>query len=221
MIRLLTDHWKYKVGSVALAGLLWLGTVEESELATTLLASVQYKNVPKDLEMSSDLPDKVHLEVSGPASKLSPAVLADTRILLDLGIVKRPGVRTFPIDQVNVVLPSGVVLERASPSQVRLSFEPRLSKMVKVKLRVRQQPTDGFEIVSQSISPPELAVVGPASRVQQIDSVETDSIDLDHLGNAAEVFTVHAYLADPQVRFAADGKVKIRVEVKKTATQEP
>src|SRR5262245_57932009 len=98
MIGLLTDNWRYKAGSVVLAGLLWLGLVEESELATSVLAPVQYRNVPKDLEMNSDVSDKVHLEIRGPASKLGPAVLADTRVLLDLSSVTRPGERTFPID---------------------------------------------------------------------------------------------------------------------------
>ncbi len=217
MIRLLTDNWKYKAGSVGLAGLLWLGVVEETELATSVLAPIQYRNGPKDLEMTSDVSDKVHLEIRGPASKLGPAVLADTRVLLDLANVKRPGERTFPLDRANVVLPSGVQLDRSLPAQVRLQFEPRLTKTVKVTARIKQKPGEGFEIASQQIDPPQLRIVGSLSRVERIESVETDSIDIDHLKDAAEVFTVHAYLADPQVRFAGDGKVGVRIEVKKIA----
>lgn len=219
MIRLITDNWKYKFGSVMLAGLLWLGVVEEKELATSVLAPVQYEHVPKDLEMNSDLSDKVHLEIRGPASKLGPAILADTRVLLDLSGVNRPGERTFPIDQDNVVLPSGVQLDRATPSQVRLVFEARLAKSVPVHVRIRERPHEGYEIAAQQIEPNELAIVGPESRVSRIESVETDPIDVDHLKDATEVFRVHAYLSDPQVRFAGDGKVQIRVTVKKTAAQ--
>jgi len=216
MIRLITSNWKYKFGSVALAGLLWLGLVEESELATSLLAPIQYRNVPKDLEMSSDVSDRVHLEVRGPASKLGPAVLADTRVLLDLGGVKRAGERTFPIDKGNVVLPSGVELDRASPALVRLHFEPRLTKVVPVRVRIRQRPEVGYEIGAQQLYPGRLEIVGPESRVARIESVETDSIDVDHLKDAGEMFHVHAYLADSQVRFVGDGKVDVRIEVKKS-----
>jgi YbbR domain-containing protein len=218
MIRILTDNWKYKLGSVTLAGLLWLGVVEESELITSVLAPIQYQNVPKDLEMNSDVSDKVHLEIKGPASKLGPAVLADTRVLLDLSAVNRPGERTFPIDRNTVVLPSGVELDRASPSQVRLHFESRLAKAVPVRVRIRQRPEEGYEIGSQQVEPAQLVVVGPESRVARIETVETDSIDIDHLKDATEVFRVHAYLSDPQVRFVGDGKVAIRIAVKKSAS---
>ena len=217
MMGLLTANWKYKLGSVSLAGLLWLGVVEETELATSVLAPIQYRNVPKDLEMTSDVSDRVRLDIRGPASKIGPAVLADTKVLLDLGGVKRPGERTFPIDRANVVLPSGVDLDRSSPSQVRLRFEPRLTKLVKVAVRIKPRTEQGFEISSQRAEPGELEITGPLSRVKQIDRVETDLIDIDHLKNASEVFTVHAYLADPQVRFAGNGKVSVRVEVRRAA----
>lgn len=217
MIRLITQNWRYKAGSVVLAGLLWLGVVEEPELATSVLVPIQYKNLPKDMEISSDVSDKVHLEVRGPASKLSPAMLADSSILLDLDGVKRAGDRTYPVDSATLVLPTGVQLDRAVPAQVRLHFERRLTKEVLVHVRIRQRPTPGFEIVAQVLEPSRLRVVGPESRVAGIESVETDPIDIEHLKDAAETFAVHAYLADPQLRFEGDGSVKVRIEVRKTA----
>ena len=214
MIGLLTANWKYKLGSVVLAGLLWLGVVEETELATSVLAPIQYRNVPKDLEMTSDVSDRVRLDIRGPASKIGPAVLSDTKVLLDLGGVKRPGERTFPIDRANAILPSGVELDRSSPSQVRLQFEARMTKLVKVAVRVKPRAEPGFEIASQRVEPAELEIVGPLGRVGNIERVETDLIDIDHLKGGSEVFTVHAYLADPQVRFAGNGRVTVRIEVK-------
>ena len=217
MIGLLTDNWKYKLGSVVLAGLLWLGVVEETELATSVLAPIQYRNVPKDLEMTSDVSDRVHLDIRGPSSKIGPDVLADTKVLLDLREVKRPGERTFPIDRANLVLPSGVDLDRSFPSQVRLQFESRLTKLVKVAVRVKKRADRDIEIASQRVQPADLEIVGPLSRVENIARVETDLIDIDHLKDGAETFTVHAYLADPRVRFAGDGKVSVRIEVKRVA----
>ena len=217
MIRLITHNWKYKAGSVVLAGLLWLGLVEEPELSTSVLAPIQYKNLPKDMEINSDVSDKVHLEVRGPSSKLSPAMLADSSVLLDLDGVKRAGDRTYPIDAATLVLPTGVQLERSVPAQVRLHFERRLYKEVPVLARIRQRPDQGFEVVAQVVEPSRLRVVGPESRVMRIERVETDPIDLDRLAGAVETFAVHAYLLDPQVRFEGDGSVKVRVEVRKTA----
>lgn len=218
MIGLITHNWRYKAGSVVLAGLLWLGVVEESELATSVLTPVQYKNVPKDMELSSDVTDKVHLELRGPASKLRPAALADSSVLLDLRGITQTGDRTFAINQEALVLPSGVRLDRAIPAQVRLHFERRMVKEVPVRSRFRHRPAAGYEIASEKIEPENLRVVGPASRVARVVSVDTDSIDVDHLKDATEVFQVHAYLSDPQVRFDGDGRVKVRIEVRKTGS---
>ncbi len=218
MIGLITHNWRYKAGSVVLAGSLWLGLVEESELATSVLVPVQYKNVPKEMELGSDVTDKVHLEVRGPSSKLSQSALADSSVLLDLRGVTQTGDRTFPIDEAALVLPSGVRLDRAIPAQVRLHFERRMVKEVPVRSRVRHRPPEGYEIASEKIEPENLRVVGPESRVAKVVSVDTDSIDVDHLKDATEVFQVHAYLSDPQVRFDGDGRVKVRIEVRKTGS---
>jgi YbbR domain-containing protein len=218
VIGLLTNNWKYKVGSVLLAGLLWLGVVEEPELATSVLVPVLYRNVPKDLEMSSDVSERVLLEVSGPASKLAPSILADARITLDLSDVKRAGDRTFPIERGTVALPSGVQLDRASPSQVRLAFEPRFSREVRVRVRIRKRPAEGYEIAAQDVQPARLQIVGPESHVDRIETVETDPIDVGHLKGGKEVFKVHAYLADPMVRFVGNGRVEATIEVRQATS---
>jgi YbbR domain-containing protein len=216
MIGLITQNWKYKLSSVGLASLLWLSVVEETELTTSLLVPLQFKNAPKEMEMSSDVSDKVHLDLRGPASKLRAAALADTSVLLDLGAVKRNGERTFPVDRAAIVLPSGVILDRAIPGQVRLRFENRAAKEVPVTVRIRTQPADGYEIVSQRVEPARLRIVGPESRVSRLESVETDSIDADDLKDTEEIFPVHAYPADTQVRIEGDGRVQVRIHVKKT-----
>lgn len=216
MIRLLTDNWKYKAGSVLLAGLLWLGVVEESELATSVLVPIQYRNIPKDLEMISDVTDKVHLEIRGPASKLSAAMFTDSSVLIDLRDVRAPGDRTFPIDPANLSLPAGVSLDRAVPAQVRLHFERRLTREVPVSVRLGPVP-QGYEVVSQKAEPAQLRIAGPETHVAAVEQVATDAIDVGELrdGNAGE-FRVQAYLADPQVRFEGAGSVKVRIQLKRS-----
>lgn len=215
MIRLITDNWKYKAGSVMLAGLLWLGVVEEGELATSVLVPIQYRNIPKDLEMISDVTDKVHLEIRGPASRLTASNLADASVLLDLGDVRRAGDRTFPIDSSTLVLPSGVQLDRAIPAQVRLHFERRLARQVPVVIRLGPLP-EGFEVASQTADPPSLRIVGPETHVGRIEEAATDAIDLSDLTSQqpGEV-QVNAYVSDPQVRFENDGRVKVRIQLRK------
>lgn len=210
MLRILTHRWPYKLFSVIAASVLWLLIVEEPEVGTSILVPVQYRNMPKDLEISSDVRDRIHVEVRGPASKLTPAGLDDASVVLDLGFVRSAGERTFPVKE-NMHIPMGVALDRAVPAQVRVRFEKRVTREVPVVVRIGKPPA-GYEIVSQQVSPGRLRLVGPESRVREVESVETDPVDLTET-NESEEFLVQTYVADPQVRVDGDGRVAVRVQL--------
>jgi YbbR domain-containing protein len=215
VLRLLTENWPYKLFSLVAAVALWTLLVEEPEIATSLLVPVQYQNMPKDLEISSDVRDRVHVEVRGPASKLTPGALNDAAVILDLGFVRQAGERTFPVGE-HLLLPAGVLLDRAVPAQVRLKFERRISRDVPVAVRAGQPP-HGFEVVSQEVIPSHIRLVGPESRVHEVESVETDPVDLSNTFDSEE-FVVQTYVSDPQLRVDGNGRVKVRIEVRRTGS---
>jgi YbbR domain-containing protein len=215
MLRLLTDDLQWKALSLLIAVALWLLVVGEPELVTTHSTPIFYKDLPRDLELASDPPDRVHLEIRGPASKLSPSSLAETAVFLDLSSVNGPGERTFTIHDSSINLPSGVSLERAVPSQLRLRFDRIASKQVEVRVRTAAPAPPGYHVVHQEVRPARLTVTGPAASLEQIESAQTDPIDLSKLAGRAE-FHVNAYVTDPQVRFDGSPQVTVTVTVEKT-----
>ena len=140
MRSLFTQNLGYKILSLVLAAGFWLVVVDEPEVTAALQAPLQFRNFPRDLELSSGTIDKVHLEVRGPSIKLTSASLGDVAVVVDLSGVRRPGERTFPITLANASLPSGLALDRAVPSLVRLRFDRRASKEVPVKVRLSAPP---------------------------------------------------------------------------------
>ena len=128
MIRLLTHNFGWKLLSLALAVALWYAVVGEPELATFLIVPIQYKNQPRDLEISSDVPERVHLEVRAPSGKLSPVNLSGAAVVLDLGSVRRAGEQTFTINEANTSLPPGVSFYRAVPSELRFQFDHQMPR---------------------------------------------------------------------------------------------
>jgi YbbR domain-containing protein len=216
MFRLLTDDLQWKALSLLIAVALWFLVVGEPELVTTHSTPIFYKDLPRDLEISSDPPDRVHIEIRGPANKLSPSSLAETAVFLDLSSVNGPGERTFTIHDSSINLPSGVTLERAVPSQLRLRFDRVASKQVEVRVRTGAQEPSGYRIVQEEVRPARLTITGPEGSLQQIDSAQTDPIDLSKVVGRAE-FHVHAYVTDPQVRFEGSPLVTVTVTVEKTA----
>ena len=212
-----TENWGWKLTSLALAYLLWLAVANDPVYVTTISAPVQYRNIPRELEMNTDIVDGVRLEIRGPANRLTPASMNGAAVIMDLSHVSRPGEHTFPIERGNAVLPPEVTLLRAMPAQVRLSFERRMGREVPVHLRIGKGPPEEYEIEKQELDPPAMRIVGPESRVREIHTVETDSIDLSSVVGTAE-FQVYSYLPDPQVRFEQNRRILVRVSVRRKPT---
>src|SRR5574341_1248763 len=124
-LRFLYENLGWKLLALGLAVTLWLAVVGGPGLATLISAPVEFRNFPADLEISSDTPEHVHLEVQGASAPLQSTSESRVAVVLDLAAVHRPGERTFSVDKNNVKLPPGVRLVRAIPAQLRLRFEQR------------------------------------------------------------------------------------------------
>lgn len=213
-VRFLTENVGWKLVALALALALWFAVVGDPGLATSVSAPIEYRNIPADLEISSEAAEEVHLEVQGPSPQLESNRLARMAVVLDLSSVHLPGERTFTVAQSNVRLPPGVRLVRAVPAQLRLRFERRISREVPVTVRFAGPPPEGYRILSHEVLPPTLRIVGPESRVNSVSSAETDPIDLNAVVGERE-FRVQTFVGDPQVRLESPPEVVVRVSMEK------
>jgi YbbR domain-containing protein len=209
----ITENLGLKLLSLLVAVLLWLATVGEPEMVTAQSVPVQYRNTPANLEISSQLTDTALVEMRGSSERLSGPTNAV--VILDLGDNVRPGERTYSILEEHVKLPPGITFLRAVPSQIRLRLEYRISREVPIVVRYSAPAPDGYKIGRQEVSPQLVRIVGPESRVNAIDKVQTDPIDLaprDEL----QTFRVHAFAGDPQVRIErSDLMVSVKVDLEK------
>lgn len=214
MKRLLLRNLGWKILSLALASLFWFLVAREPSLATSLNVPIQFKNMSDDLDISSEMPERVRLEVRGPSGRMTRDNLTETAVVLDLSTVSGAGERTFTFSDRNVRLPSGVNFYKAVPSQVTIRFERLMYKSVPIRARFATGPPDGYAIVSSDFSPRTVRIVGPESHVQPIDFVSTDPIDLSNVVGRAEML-VHINVGDPQVRLNPLTQVRFTVTLEK------
>jgi YbbR domain-containing protein len=208
MIRTITQNLGLKLFSLAVATVLWLFISGSRELTTAITVPVQYRNIPTHLEIGPQLVEEVRLIVRGPSPLLSRMANSPAPVVLDLNRISREGVTTFSIQRANVDLPAGVVLERAIPSQIQIRTEKREVKDVEV-IPVFENTPDGYRVESWSVTPSKLPLSGPKSRLDLIDSVRTDPIDLKAHAGEEEVMTT-AFAGNPQAHFLAPPQVKVR-----------
>ena len=214
MRRALTANLGWKLLSLGLAFVLWAVMGRQSEMAMNVSAPVQYRNIADDLDISSDIPEHVSLEVRGPADRLTPAYLANASVALDFAPLHSPGEYTFNIDARDTRLPLGITLARAVPSQIRVRFERSVTREVPVRARFFGTPPEGYRLELCRLHPQTVEVRGPESHVAPLDSVQTDPIDLTGVvGERAG--RVHTYLGDPQIQVVGHETVEYTVTMQK------
>lgn len=122
--RALTRNFGWKLGSLALAVLLWFAVVGEPELVTIQQVPVFYLNLSPALELNSEAPQGVKLQLRGPSGVLSRENLSGVSVLLDLAGSDTPGPKDVPIATAKITLPDGVTLVRAQPNRLQFRLDP-------------------------------------------------------------------------------------------------
>jgi len=126
--RLITRNFGWKLGSLALAVLLWFAIVGEPELVTIQSVPIFYMNLPPALELNNEAPAAVRLQLRGPSGALNGENLSGVTVLLDLSSADKPGEMMVPIATAKVTLPEGVTLVRAEPSRLKLRLDPAIEE---------------------------------------------------------------------------------------------
>jgi YbbR domain-containing protein len=209
--RLLFGNLGWKLAALAASCLLWILINGANDVTASVSVPVQYRNIPADLEIATDMAEQVHLVLHGPSPLLSRAANNPAPVVLDLSEAHAPGEKTFSITAANVRLPGGVTLEKAVPGQIRLRLERRLRKDVRVHVRMDHIPA-GMQAVVEEIAPPLLTITGPENQVRTVDVVEADPIDVQALDESGRKRTV-AYTSNPRVSFTSAPEVWVRISL--------
>ncbi|HEY3836130.1 MAG TPA: CdaR family protein [Bryobacteraceae bacterium] len=204
----------WKLLSLALAAIVWIAIHHEPIIFSVIAAPVQFKNAPRDLEISSEIVESVDMEVRGPAQLLRNLGERRLAVVLDFTSVREAGERTFTVERQTTNLPRGVELVRVIPSQLHFVFERRLVRRVPVAPQVSGILPKGLHLVSVVSVPAELAITGPESKVKGVISLRTDPVDLTGLAEDKNA-RVTAYLPNSQVRFKDSPEVTVKVSLTK------
>ena len=198
-----------KLISLGIATALWLAVSSEPVSEAAFNVAIVFKNMPDDLEISSELIPSAQIRVRGPERLVRRLEASDVHEEIDLTGMK-PGERTFDLNKNQVNLPDKLEVSQIVPSQIHLAFDNRSSRVVPVRPRVIGNFASGYSIGQIKSDPATVEIVGPKKLIDDVESAITDPIDASGLIDRTTYFR-HAYVSDPLIQVTNPRPVRITV----------
>lgn len=210
--RIFLEDWSLKLLSLAIALVLWLLVTGQNQPVTAHV-SVQLNFIrPPALEISNDPPRTVDVMLTGSRSKLDDLTSLDLVATVDISD-QRAGERVLRLaDKAQITLPQGIKVNGFQPSAVPITLEEIIERQVTVEAQLEGRLPDGFEVYAVRPNKNSVTVRGPASRINSLQKVLTESV---WLGGQKESFTaanVAIDVPDPKVDLL-DPIVSVAVEI--------
>ena len=197
-----------KVTSLALASALWLAVSSSPPSEVAMDVPLIFRNVPSDLEISSENIPSVQIRVRGPERIVRRLVASDVRAEVDVTGI-RPGERSFDLTKA-ITVPDKLEVAQVVPSEAHVDFDIRSMREVPVKPRV----VPSYMVASVSTDPRTVAIIGPKKQVDSADSAITDPIDVTGVLDHTTV-TRTVYVPNPLIQVTNPHSVRITITMEK------
>ena len=177
MFQLIVRNWGLKLLSLTFALLLWLFVMGEQKAEVGYTVPLELKNLPVGLVVANEVPSLVDVRISGPRTLLSNIQSSALSMSVDLQGLQA-GLTTFKRLDQNLNIPSALRVSRLSPSYVEVKLERIRQKNVPVRVSFNGQLANGATLGSVIVRPESVMIEGAESEVKDVDSVETEAIDI-------------------------------------------
>jgi YbbR domain-containing protein len=204
------DNWVAKVLSVFLAIVIFvfyrMTTMESRFFLTPLVVEL-----PAHLVPSSPYTRMIRVTLRGDADNIMPILEDDVEAYIDLGNIEAPGLCRAPVQIRKKGSAVGVEPLEISfnPVEIELELDQKSSKYVPLTANIQGSLEPGYDLVSHSLTPTQVALDGPAKLLDQVTELYTDTIDLD--GRNADFSVMVSILnRDPLLTIRGNGMTEFR-----------
>ncbi|CAK8715923.1 YbbR-like domain-containing protein [Candidatus Electrothrix laxa] len=195
-------NWKRKINykdlllrliSLALGILVWFLAVGTDQIDVSMNIPIEVLNLPKNLVIYNQYQKEISVTLRGPRGIIQELRNRPPSLSLDLSkatsdtIVLNTETLSFP-------LPSGISILRMQPASITLSIDKLLERQIPVTAVTEGDVAEGYILKEVSLNPDKILVSGPASLVNQEQTLETYVINLSGL-NRSTTLPVHLDLS--------------------------
>jgi diadenylate cyclase len=207
-----------RLTSLVLAAGLWFVIVGRQTAERGVAVPVELRNVPSNLELTGDPVNSVDVRVRASPGLINSLDTGKLLATIDLGGASE-GERIVQLTPDAVQVPFGFRVVKITPSLLTLNLERTERKTVPVRPRITGRPAAGFEITAVTSEPADVRVVGPRSRLREIESAFTEPVSVEGASETTSE-NVAVGLEDPLLRLEGGSRVRVSVSVSPTPPPE-
>ena len=183
-----------KLISLLLAFFLWFSiNVSERDAERVVELPVTIRKLPPGLIVTTPPTKPISVTLRGPRTILDGVDERKVRLSIDLAAAT-PGDTRIELssDMLRPDLPRRIKILRLDPARLKLHVERLARRRIPVRPDLAGMPALGYTVVQSSVIPDQVEATGPASKVDDLKEISTESIDLR---GAAETIQHDALLA--------------------------
>ena len=213
--KIFLEDWVMKLVALAITLALWLGVTGLSTPTTQRLTSIPLTlTFSNNIEVTNSPIQEVDLVVTGDKRKLSQINKSDLVVSMDISDVI-PGDRVISLtpESVAVSLPTGVKLEEIQPSRIAVRIEAVEEKDLGVRTETYGEIPEGYELYSETITPPKVRVRAPAGLIRSLESVSTERIDISNRTTDFIAKQVPVSVSNPKAIIVSESVVDVAFRI--------
>lgn len=178
----------------------------------TTTTSIDFRNIPENLELMKTSAERVELQISGKRRLVSALEPEQVGAFVDLK-GKTFGAYQVALNQDNIELPLGLEVVRVTPSKIKVELEQRAEKKLTVKPQFVGASPAGYKMGKVKVKPDYVKVSGAVSVLHKTDRVLTEPIDLGRIEPTDEKHEVEVPLVLPSssLRLLPGERKEVRV----------
>jgi len=204
--------------AIFLALVLWSMAHGTASTELSFDIPVVYDGIPDRIVITDQSTETVNIRVLGTRAALRNIKVSKLDYRVDVSGSK-PGPAVYEVDvSSRLDLPRGAKIVSRSPSQIKLRFERRGRKSVRVRPDIEGDPAAGFVVTGVEVEPARVWLVGARSTVLRLSEVVTETVDVTGLAESTER-EVKLSLGGSHVWMEDQQPVKLRIAVE--AVPEP
>ena len=173
-------NWSLQLLALFIGAALWYGLAAEDQVDMVLNVPLELRNLSPNMVVANQHRRDLEVSVHGPKRLLQELQQQNISRPVNLADVPPgPFVVRNTTDSFN--FPRSVRVQRVQPANVTLMLDQLVARRIPVVAKHKGMPAFGYELEGVSVNPDSIEVNGPMSLLEGVQSIGTESIDVEGL----------------------------------------